>query len=179
MSNLDIRAFNANHQLFGAANVSAKSVIAVTTGMTGLLLYNPNGSGKDAFLVEAGFVWTTAPAAVHNIGIAVAPPNVTAPSSLTASGSPAASLDGLVSQSGVVKAYDAATVPVAPIAMHWFGGNLYQAASAVGTTIAGYQMVTQLDGKIKLAPGSVACLTVVTTTAVGMGHFSWIEVPAT
>ena len=175
MSNLDIASYNRRQQVFTAANVSAKSVIAVTTAMTGVILYNPAGSNKKALLVDCGFVWTTVPGAVHNIGIAIAPPNATAPSSLTAIGSGVLLADGSSNAGNAVcRAYDAATLAVAPVAQKWLGGAAW--GSSVG--VSPYDAVFQLDGSIILVPGAVACLTVVTTTAVGMGHFTWIEVPA-
>lgn len=177
MSNIALADYNRAGQMFTGANVSGKSVIAVTTSMTGLILYNPVNSGKKLLLTHAGFVWTTAPAAVHNIGIAIMKANAAAPTSLTPAGNSAQALDGSASV-GVGICYDAATLPTAPVAVRWIGGNLYQAASAVGTTIAGYQIVDYIDGGIALVPGSAACLTVVTTTAVGMGSFNWVEVPA-
>lgn len=177
MSGIDLAGYNRSGQVFTGANVSAKSVIAVTTGMTGLILYNPVASGKKLLLTHAGFAWTTAPAAVHNVGIAIMAQNAAAPTSLTAAGSGIVAADGSPSV-GVAKIYDAATLPVAPVAVRWFGGNLYQAASGVGTTIAGYQLVDYIDGGLALVPGAAATLTVVTTTAVGIGSFSWVEVPA-
>jgi hypothetical protein len=175
MSNLDIAGYNRLGQVFCAANVAAKSVIAVTTAMTGLILYNPRNSGKVAILIDAGFVWTTAPAAVHNIGIALAAPNATAPSSLTAAGSGVLLANGTGNAgNATLLAYDAATLPVAPVAVRWFGGGVY--GSGVGESP--YSMIDRIEGAICLVPGAVACLTVVTTTAVGMGSFTWAEVPA-
>lgn len=170
---MDVVNYNRTGQIFTAANVSAKSVIAVTTAMTGLILYNPVGSGKQIILIDACFVWTTAAAAVHNIGIATAAPNVTLPSSLTVAGSPT-----VVSNSSggagnsVTIAYDAATLPVAPVARRWFGGAMYASAASNSP----YQMTDHVDGAISAIPGGVICLTVVTTTAVGMGSFTWLEV---
>lgn len=172
MSNLDIAGYNRKGTVFGAANVSAKSHIAVTTSMTGAILYNPAGSNKKLVMVHCGFAYTTAPAALHNIGLALASPNVTVPSSLTAIGSGVVALDGSGSGgASVARAYDAATLPVAPTAVRWFAG-----AIATGGTNT-YQISENIDGAIVLVPGAVLCTTVVTTTAVGMASFAWIEVP--
>lgn len=176
MATLNVADLNRQGKVFTAANTSAKSVIAVTTAMTGLILYNPPGSGVKAILIDAGFVWTTAPAAVHNIGIALAIPHPTAPSSLTVAGSPAKAADGS-DRSGAVIAYDAATLPVAPVARRWFLNGLFQSTTAAGVTLAANTSTERIDGSLILVPGAVACLTVVTTTAVGMGHFTWAEVP--
>ncbi len=169
MASLNVSDLNRQGKVFTGANISAKSVIAVTAAMTGLILYNPNGSGKKLILVDAGFVYTTAPAALHNIGIAVMVTNPALPTSLTVAGSAASSADGAGNVgSGIV--WDAATLPVAPVARRWFNGTL--ATGGVGN----YQANDRIDGSIILVPGSAAALTVVTTTAVGMGHFTWVEV---
>ena len=173
MSNLDVASYNRQGKVFVASNVSAKSVVAVATVMTGLILYNPASSNKKAILVDAGFAWTTVPIAVNNIGIALAKPNPTVPINLTVAGGAATSADGL-GNAGAVIAYDAATLAVAPVALRWFGGAAWASAASVSP----YNILDHVDGSIVLAPGVVACLTVVTTTAVGLGSFTWIEVPA-
>ena len=168
--------YNLAGQVYCAANVSAKSVIAVTTAMTGCVLYNPIGSGKKFVILDAGFVWTTVPGALHNLGLAVAKPNVTVPSSLTAIGSGIQKADGSgTSAESVAFAWDAATLPVAPVAVRWFGG----AAWVTGASVGPYFMVDRVNGAIVLVPGAALAFTVVTTTAIGMASISWAEVPAT
>ena len=170
----DIASYNRQGQVFTAANVSAKSVIAVTTAMTGVILYNPAGSGKKLVLLHAGWVWTTAPAAVHNIGIALASPNVTVPATLTAIGSGVLAADGSGnSGASVARAYDAATLPVAPVIQRWSFGATY--GSGVGESPAA--LIDYIDGALILVPGAVATFAAVTTTAVGMGSICWAEVP--
>ena len=79
MASIDVASLNRQGKVFVGANVSAKSVIAVTTAMTGLILFNPPGSGVKVVIIDTGFVYTTAPAALHNIGVAVAVPQTVAP----------------------------------------------------------------------------------------------------
>jgi len=167
---------NLAGQTYCAANVSAKSVIAVTTGMTGVILYNPIGSGVSAVINSVGWVWTTAPAAVHNIGLALAAPNVTVPSSLTAIGSGVLKANGLGNaDKSLCKAYDAATLAVAPVIVRWSFGATY--GSGVGESPAA--LIDYVNGGIILIPGAVMCFAAVTTTAVGMGSVCWSEVPFT
>ncbi len=171
---MDVVNYNRLGQIFTAGTTQARSVIAVTTSMTGLILYNPAGSGKQVFLLDAGFTWTTAPAAVHNLGIATAAPNLTAPASITASDSGVVVSNGSGNAgSSLTQAYIAATLPVAPVARRWFEGAVY--GSGVGESP--FMCVEHIDGAISLIPGAVACLTVVTTTAVGLAHFTWLELP--
>ena len=175
MSSLDLASYNRLGQLYTAANVSAKSVIAVTTAMTGVILHNPFGSGKKLVLVHAGWVWTTAPAAVHNIGLALGAASPTALTSLTAIGSGVLAADGSGSAgSSVARAYDAAPLPAAPVIVRWMFGATY--GSGVGESPAA--LVDYIEGGIILVPGASASFAAVTTTAVGMGSLSWIEVPA-
>lgn len=174
MSSLDVAGFNRMGQVFTAANVSVKSVIAVNASATGLILYNPYGSGKIAILVDAGFSWTTAPAAVHNIGIGIMGQNATAISGTTAAGSGVKVANGMgTAGAASCAAYDAVTLPAAPVAARWWGGAAY--ASAAGNSP--YFMRDLIDGAICLVPGSAAALIALTTTCLGVGSFTWIEVP--
>lgn len=173
MSNIDTAGFNRKGQLFVAANVSAKSVIAVTTSMTGVILYNPVGSGKKLIVTSVGFVYTTAPAALHNMGLALGAASVVVPTSVTAIGSGVLAADGSGgSGASVAKVYDAATLPAAPVAVRWFGGVV-----ATGS-VSPYQFNDKVDGELAVVPGATLSFTVVTTTAVGMGSIAWFEVPA-
>ena len=171
MATLNVADLNRQGRVFVGANVSAKSVIAVTTAMTGLILWNPTGSGRKLVLIDTGFAYTTAPGALHNIGVAMMASNNAVPTSLTVSGRSAVAADGS-GNVGVGVTWDAATLPAAPVAVRWFGGTM-----ATGS-VSPYQLNDRIDGSLILVPGAAACLTVVTTTAVGMGHFTWAEVPA-
>lgn len=169
MATLNVSDLNRQGKVFVAANVSAKNHIAVTTAMTGLIVYNPIGSGVNAVLIDVGFAYTTAPAALHNIGLAVMATNPTTPSSLTAAGRSAISADGAGNAAKCI-AWDAATLPVAPVAVRWLWGVL--ATGSVNPTA----FSERIDGSIVLVPGSAVCTTVVTTTAAGMAHMTWAEV---
>lgn len=173
MSSIDRLAYNRAGQLFTAANVAAKSVIAVTTAMTGVILYNPVGSNKVLYIVDAGWAWTTAPAAVHNIGMAIMAPNITAPTSLTAIGSGVRNANGSGNAGGsVAQAYDAATLPVAPVMQRISFGAAY--GSGVGESP--YCLIDYIDGALAVQPGGALCFAAVTTTAVGLGSVSWVEI---
>ena len=113
MATLNVSDLNRQGKVFVAANVSAKNHIAVTTSMTGLIVYNPYGSGVKLVLIDAGFAYTTAPAALHNIGLAVMASNTAVPTSLTVAGRSAVAADGS-GRVGAAIAWDAATLPAAP-----------------------------------------------------------------
>lgn len=173
MSNLDRLAYNRAGQLFTAANVAAKSVVAVSTTATGVILYNPVGSNKTLYIVDAAFAWTTAPAAVHNLGWAIMAPSITAPTSLTAIGSGVQTCQGFGNAgNSVAQAYDAATLPVAPVMRRIAGGAVY--GSGVGESP--YSIIDYIDGALAVPAGGAFVFAGVTTTLVGLGSVSWIEI---
>lgn len=174
MSNIDRLAYNRAGQLFCAANVSSKNVVAVSTTATGVILYNPVGSNKNLFIVDAAFAWVTAPAAVHNLGWAIMAPNITAPTGLTAIGSGVQSCMGYGNAgASVALAYDAATLPAAPVMRRIAGGAVY--GSGVGESP--YSIIDYIDGALAVPPGGAFVFAAVTTTLAGLGSVSWVEIP--
>ena len=173
MSNLDRLAYNRTGQLFCAANVASKNVPAVSTTATGVILYNPVGSSKTLYIVDAGFAWVTAPAAVHNLGWAIMAPNITAPTSLTTIGSGVQSCQGYGNAgNSVAQAYDAATLPAAPVMRRIAGGAVY--GSGVGESP--YSIIDYIDGALAVPPGGAFVFAGVTTTLAGLGSVTWIEI---
>lgn len=174
MSNIDRLAYNRAGQLFCAANVSSKNVVAVSTTATGVILYNPSGSNKNLFIVDAAFAWVTAPAAVHNLGWAQMAPNITAPTSLTAIGSGVQTCQGFGNAgNAIAQAYDAATLPVAPVMRRIAGGAVY--GSGVGESP--YSIIDYIDGALMVPPGGAFVFAAVTTTLAGLGSVTWVEIP--
>tara|TARA_R110000868_G_scaffold289802_1_gene550057 strand:+ start:180 stop:701 length:522 start_codon:yes stop_codon:yes gene_type:complete len=173
MSNLDRLAYNRAGQLFCAANVSTKNVPAVTTSATGVILYNPVGSNKTLYIVDAGFAWVTAPAAVHNLGWAIMTPNITTPTGLTVIGSGVQTCQGFGGTgTSAAQAYDAATLPVAPVMRRIAGGAVY--GSGVGESP--YSIIDYIDGALAVPPGGAFVMAGVTTSLAGLGSVCWIEI---
>lgn len=172
---MDLSALNRAGKVYTAANTAAKNHIAVTTSMTGLILVNPPGSGKNLIIADFGFVWTTAPAAVHNLGLALTMQGIVALSGINAIGSGVLKADGSGNAAGsVTKAYDAAVVATAPVIQRWVGGAAY--GSGVGESA--YQILDHIDGALIVVPGAILTTAAVTTTLAGMAHITWFEVPA-
>ena len=168
MASLDVMSYNRQGKVFTLTNAAAASVLAVSTTMTGLILINPFGSGKKLVLVDAGFVWTTAGAAAHQIGVALGY-STTAVTNTTPVSVYAADGRGVATTS-VAAGSNSATLPAAAVTQMWIGGSL-------GTAVSPYMVRERIDGSLIVIPGAYAHLTTVTTTAVGMGSFTWIEVP--
>ena len=175
MSNFDRLAYNRQGQMFTAANVAAKSVPAVSTTATGVILYNPSSSNKILAVVDAGWAWTTVPGAVHNIGIAMMAPNMTVPTGLTAIGSGVRSANGgAVAGTSVALAWDAATLPAAPV----MARLMFGAAWGTSVGVSPHALIDYIDGGLIVPPGGAAVFAAVTTTAVGLGSISWVEIDA-
>lgn len=174
MSNIDRLAYTRAGQQFCAANVAAKSVVAVSTTATGVILYNPIGSNKTLYIMDAGFSWTTVPGAVHNLGWAImAPTTPTAPTGLTAIGSGVQDCRGFGNAgTSVAQAYDAATLPVAPVMRRVVGGAAW--GSSVG--VSPFQLIDYIDGSLAVPAGGAFVFAAVTTTLVGIGSVTWIEI---
>lgn len=173
MSNVDRIAYTRAGQSFCAANVAAKSVVAVSTTATGVILYNPVGSNKTLYILDAGFSWTTAPAAVHNLAWAIMAPSITAPTGLTAIGSGVQDCRGFGNAgNSVAQAYDAATLPTAPVTRRVVGGAVY--GSGVGESP--FQIMDYIDGSLAVPAGGAFVFAALTTTLVGIGSVTWVEI---
>lgn len=172
MSNIDTIAYARDGRMFTAANVSAKIVTIVGTGMTGLILSNPIGSRKYLALMTAGFSMTTALGSIMSLGLAISPVQPTVPT-VTAGGavikSATGGADGSVADVG-----DTVTLGVAPVVARWFGGDAWITA---GTGIFPYSMIDKIDGELGLMPGASAAFCMLGGTGpTGMASLSYIEI---
>jgi hypothetical protein len=170
MATLNVADLNRQGKVFVAANASAKTVSVVGTAMTGLILFNPIGSGKKAIIVDAGFVYTTAPVANTAVGLATVNQGSVA---LTGTGVSTLSSTQFAADSasgnGAVQVFDAATV-LAVTAKRWIGQDL-----ATGST-SNAVFYDRVDGSLVLAPGTLLAFCSLVTAAVGAAHITWAEV---
>ncbi len=174
MSNIDTIAYGKAGQIFTASNVSAKILTVVGTAMTGLIVFNPIGSGKLLSFMTAGFTWGTVPPSAQSIGIAIAPAQPIIPSSLTVGSAVVKSATGSASAASVAQAWDVATLGVACVAQRWFGGAAWITG---GSGEAPYVLVDKIDGELGLAPGAAAAFCMIGGTGpTGMASLSWVEV---
>jgi hypothetical protein len=173
MSTLNVADYNRLGQVYCVANVAAKNHIAVNATQTGLSVFNPFGSGKKLIIVDWGFVWTTVPAAVHQVGLGMVKGQYSIPTSITALTIKPADGRGITCNSVAIAA-DTLVYLAAPVAIRWGTGAAY----GDSTGVSPYNSQDQIDGSIVCVPGSGVCTIGLTTTAAGMASFTWIEVPA-
>lgn len=156
--------------VFSAANQAAQAVsVALATTYTGLLLYNPLGSGKVLVPLKVKYALSVAPAAIATVGLLggfSGTGGVTAQT--TALGVQSSQIGNL--SKGVGIALSAATI-VTPtwIKQLWDG---FTAAA-----LPAPQVPVDLEGIIEILPGgflAVGALTAVT----GLGSIFWEEVNA-
>lgn len=159
-------AYNGN--LFYAANIAAQAVsVGLATTYTGLLLYNPAGSGKNLIPTKVGITLTAAPAATANIGLigGYLQAGVT---THTTPLLPRSTLLG-TGQNGVGGADSAATLPATPVWLtQLMGGFTAAALPGVGPALI------DLEGTFVIPPGGfigIGALAAVT----GMFSMNWIE----
>jgi hypothetical protein len=173
MSNLDIIAYGKAGRMFTASNVSAKIITVVGTAMTGLILYNPIGSGKLLSLLSAGFTLSTALGSISSIGVAISPVQPVVPSSNTVGSAVIKSATGGTVNS-VASAWDVSTLGAACVTQRWFAGLNWITG---GAGQAPYQFSDKIDGELGLMPGAAACFAGIGgTLPTGMGSFSYVEV---
>jgi hypothetical protein len=176
MSNIDTLGYGRSGRIFTASNVSAKIITVVGTSMTGLILYNPVGSGKYLSFMSAGYALTTALASLSSICIAISPSQPVIPSSNTVGSAVVSSATGSAGAASVAKAWDVSTLGVACVAARWFGGKQWVTG---GTAEFVYQMSDKIDGELGLVPGAAACFAGIGgTLPTGMGSISFVEIDA-
>ena len=174
MSNIDTIAYARAGRTFTASNVSAKIITVVGTVMTGLIVYNPAGSGKYLSFMSAGFTLTTALGSISSIGLAIAPNQPVAPSSNTVGSAIIKSATGSNTAGSVAQAWDASTLGVACVAARWFAGLNWITG---GAGQAPYLFESKIDGELGLMPGAAAAFCMIGGTGpTGMGSLSYCEI---
>jgi len=170
MSNFDVASYNRLGQLFFACNQANKATTALSTTATGLILYNPWGSGKKLILVDARFAFSAVPTAAGAVMLSMGnTPSAAATPAGTADVIWAADGSG-VSTESVARVFTIATTNVV---------NVYVAPLAVASsTTASVGMASLPEGGLIVVPGNYVMFSHVTTVATGIGSFVWAEIPA-
>jgi hypothetical protein len=163
---------------FCGGNQSAQAVTALATTATGLILINPLGSGKNAFLIDITLALDTSalatfpqislaanstPAAVGTNGYALTTPLTVNPALL-------GSTPGIGPS---CKLLSAATLPVAPVIVRQIWTPITSAAAQTGQVP---YVKDELAGALGIAPGCAFSLTASAAVSL-ISAFTWIELP--
>ena len=157
----------ARGAMYSAANQAAQAVsVGLATTYTGLLLYNPLGSGVMLVPSKIKYALSVAPAAIATLGI-ISGVQTAAPTGPTALVVSSTQIGNAAAGKGLV--YSAATIATPVWRLQLRDG--FTAAALPAPT-----MESDLDGTIGIVPGgfiAIGALTAVT----GLGSIVWEEVP--
>jgi hypothetical protein len=175
MATIDVAALNRQGKVFHTANVSTKAFSVSTTAFTGLILFNPLGSGVKGIIIDWGLSYVTAPTTINSSGLAFATQGTTLPSStanttLNALTGLAADGSGKPSQ---IQNFDVATL-VTAVVRRWSGGAAFGDASGVNP----YTRIDRVDGSLIIVPGVAVAIQTLTNALVGaVASITWAELP--
>jgi hypothetical protein len=160
-------------KMFNACSTGAVTLSTVSATCTGLALSNPYGSGKNLVVKQVRFSPSTAPAGAAVVGLAISPAvSATAVVHTT----PAVIHNAIASGSnlnvGVANVDSAATLPAAPVWLRPIG------AVVAASSISPDSYVDETEGSIILPPGTSLSLSYLTTAAIGIASFTWVEIDA-
>lgn len=157
--------------MYHSCSTGAVTLSTVSATCTGLVLTNPYGSGKKLVVSKVRFAPSTAPAGASVVGLAISPAvSATAVTHTTPAVIHNAITTGSNLNVGVGLVDSAATLPAAPV---WFRpiGSVV-AASSITPGI----YVDDTKGEIILPPGTNLSFSYLTTAAVGVAEFTWVEI---
>lgn len=169
---LDILEYAKLGQVYHAANQQDRTLSALSTTATGLILTNPYGSGKNLALLHVGFVWKTQGTTPADVGIAMSPAvSQTAVTHTSAEVVRKAYLDGGSGNSVAFADYAATTVGTPVFVRHLVGIN-------AATSVVAPPSSFDINGSLVLVPGTSIQLAYVTNAVVGNASMTWLEYKA-
>jgi hypothetical protein len=165
--------------IFGVGQTSAAALTAVGTGVTGLTLFNPTGSGKNLSLLDVSVAFT--PLTLATVGITVVLAGVAqaaTPTGLTVLTAASTLVGG--GNLPVAKTYSAATLTTAPIILRVVGNwQSTVLTTSGGATAVAALLKDEVAGAIIVPPGAVICLAGIGTVADAsvIASMTWEEIP--
>ncbi len=170
MSNFDSKSYVQQGKAYFACNQANKATTALSTTATGLILYNPWGSGKRLVLVDARFAFSAVPTAAGAVMLSMGnTPSQAATPAGTADVIWAADGSG-VNNGSAARVFTIATTNVVNV----YVAPLTVASSTTTSTTVAMQLP---EGSIQVVPGNYVMFSHVTTVATGIGSFLWVEIP--
>ena len=158
-------------KVFGTSLQSAIALSTLSATYTGLLIFNPQGSGINAAVLQCAVAVATAPAGVSNMHYeGTLTSQTTAVTNTTA----VASFNTLFGNTSAAACGSsrAATLPAAPVAVRALGGG----PNATGSVTTPF-IVDDLGGLFILGPGTYLGLGYLTTAVSVVASFHWSELP--
>jgi hypothetical protein len=158
-------------KMFHSCSTGAVTLSTVSATCTGLALSNPYGSGKRLVVEKVRFSPSTAPAGAAVVGLAISPAvSTTAVVHTTPAVIHNAIMYGSNINVGSGLVDSAATLPAAPVWLRPIGSVV--AASSITPGM----YVDETNGDIILPPGTNLSLSYLTTVAIGIAEFTWVEI---
>lgn len=159
-------------RMFHSCSTGAVTLSTVSATCTGLVIGNPYGSNKLVVMVKARFAPSTAPAGAAVVGLAISPAvSATAITHTTPAVIHNAITTGSNLNVGVATVDAAATLPAAPVWLKPISGVVAASSITPG------QYFDDINGQIILPPGANLSFSYLTTAAIGIAAFTWVEVP--
>ena len=157
--------------MYHACSTGAVTLSTVSATCTGLVVSNNYGSNKALVMYSASFAPSTAVAGASVVGLAISAAQYTTAVVHT---TPAVIHNAIAVGSnlklGAARADAAATLPAAPVWLRPLASVV--AASSITPTKYG----EYLGGTIIVPPGGNISFSYLTTAAVGIAAFSWVEI---
>ena len=153
---------------FTASQAAVTWSVALHTTHTGLCVANPRMSNVNLAIMRVGFALSVAPAAEAHIGLFA---GYDANAEVTLGTAQAVYNAYILGPHGQANAYEAATLPTAPL---WIEAYMsaFTAAALHGTS----PVIVDVDGAIIVPPGAYVGIGAL-TAAIGFGSMMWEEVP--
>jgi hypothetical protein len=167
---------NFRGNLYVCTNSAAQALsLTGTTTYTGMIVYNPAGSGKNLVIQEAIFAPTAAETGVGAVMLFSQAVAATIPT-LTTTNVASMPISGIVgnASSSVAKCASGCTLAANPVFLRPLVGMQY------GTAV-GLNMITCKDdiaGGLIIPQGAAVGFCAITTAITGLSYLSWVEVNA-
>jgi hypothetical protein len=158
-------------KVFGICNQAAAALSTLSATYTGLLFFNPIGSGINAILLQTAVALATAPGGISNIHYES---TLTAQTTAVTNTTPRASFSTLFGNTAASTCSGSvsATLPAAPVAVRALGGG----PVATGSTVAPF-ILDDVAGSMIFGPGTYVGLGYLTTAISVVASFYWAELP--
>ena len=158
-------------KVFGTSLQAAIALSTLSATYTGLLIFNPQGSGINAAVLQCAVAVATAPAGVSNMHYEGTLTSQTTAVTNTTSVATFNTLFGNTAAAACGSSR-AATLPAAPVAVRALGGG----PNATGSVTTPF-IVDDLGGLFILGPGTYVGLGYLTTAVSVVASFHWSELP--